>query len=169
MRKKVLVIVVLVALFGFNLVTPLTDFESYSGQSTEQDAFTMSGIGDNTEDYVDQISNLHAPTDLGTHSVFADLQDYGSNYDQMQEENTGGGGGGVQIDDYVDQISDVDSVADLGTHDAFTDLQASDNTYNNISEAAVGGPGGITFPSQTISTTSGDGNCYSFSCRIRGQ
>jgi len=72
MRKKVLVIVVLVALFGFNLVTPLTDFESYSGQSTEQDAFTMSGIGDNTEDYVDQISNLHAPTDLGTHSVFAE-------------------------------------------------------------------------------------------------
>ncbi|MHA1587700.1 MAG: hypothetical protein ACTSV9_02875, partial [Candidatus Thorarchaeota archaeon] len=91
MRRNVLALAFFVILFGLSLVTPHSDFESHSRQSMGQNAFTMSGIGDNTEDYVDQTSNLHAPTDLGTHSVFADLQDYGSNYDQMQEENTGGG------------------------------------------------------------------------------
>ena len=46
----------------------------------------------NTEDFVDLLSDLHAPADLGTHDVFADLQDHGSNNDAMTEEDIGGSG-----------------------------------------------------------------------------
>ena len=103
MKRKVLVLVFVIAFFGFGLINPTANFESISMQLQDQPdqlEFTPSAIGDNTEDYVDQISNLHAPADKGTHGVFADLQAYDTTMDTLTEANQGG----VPIDetDYVD-------------------------------------------------------------------
>ena len=46
-------------------------------------------IGATTQDYVDQVSNLHSPSDIGTHSSFAEEQDKDGVYDTLTEANTG--------------------------------------------------------------------------------
>lgn len=43
-----------------------------------------------TENFVDTISNLHAPTDIGTHSAFAEMQDKDASYDTLTEADTDG-------------------------------------------------------------------------------
>jgi hypothetical protein len=45
---------------------------------------------DESHDYVDQISNLHTPTDIGSHSSFAEEQDYDGVYDTLTEADAGG-------------------------------------------------------------------------------
>ncbi|MBY8998416.1 MAG: hypothetical protein KGD60_11850, partial [Candidatus Thorarchaeota archaeon] len=141
MRKNLLVIAVFVTLFGLSLVTPLADFESYSRRLLEQDLFTISGIGDNMEDYVDQVSNLHAPTDIGTHNVFTDLQVDDTNYDALTEANQGTAGNNVQ--DTVDSdATDIDSSPDVGTQGTFANAQdLADADFMTLQEADVGGAG----------------------------
>lgn len=46
-----------------------------------------------TEDFVEVESNLRAPTDKGTHSSFAEMQDKDGIFDTLTEENVGGAGG----------------------------------------------------------------------------
>ncbi|MGD9397143.1 MAG: hypothetical protein PVJ05_11990, partial [Candidatus Thorarchaeota archaeon] len=91
MKRNVLVLAFIVAFFGIGLITPITNNDTISIQldNLPKLEYTPSAPGDNTEDYVDSVSNLHLPTDFGTHDVFADLQDFGSNYDAMTEEYTG--------------------------------------------------------------------------------
>ncbi|MFW9892282.1 MAG: hypothetical protein ACFFFO_08780, partial [Candidatus Thorarchaeota archaeon] len=103
MNRKVLVLTFVIAVFGFGLFIPSTDFESILLQVKEQPykmEYTPSGIGDNLEDYVDFISDLHIPADKGTHSSFSNLQAFDTNMDTLTEANQGG----VPIDesDYVD-------------------------------------------------------------------
>ncbi|MFQ5831715.1 MAG: hypothetical protein ACE5H4_03340 [Candidatus Thorarchaeota archaeon] len=143
MRRNGLVFMFTVVLFGFILSMPTSSFVSIGAQNLDQRPYSkyeLSGFGDNLEDFVDQTSDLHAPADLGTHSTFSDIQDYGVNYDQMQEEDTGGIGGGVLVEDYLDQTSDVDISPDLGSHGAFADLQDTDDTYDLLSEALPTAP-----------------------------
>ncbi|TFG27976.1 hypothetical protein EU527_17925, partial [Candidatus Thorarchaeota archaeon] len=87
MRRNIIVIAFFVAIFGFSIFTPIVNETSNQMkiQYTETNSHTVAGIGDDLEDFVDQISNLHAPTDIGTHNVFSDLQDYGVNFNQMTE------------------------------------------------------------------------------------
>ncbi|MFW9926875.1 MAG: hypothetical protein ACFFDM_08920, partial [Candidatus Thorarchaeota archaeon] len=111
MNRKVLVLTFVIAVFGFGLFIPQTTFESITLHEQEQPydlEYAPAGIGDNLEDFVDQISNLHLPTDIGTHSVFADLQDFGLNYNQMQEVNTGSSGTTYLIQPSA--FTDVDSL-----------------------------------------------------------
>jgi len=56
-----------------------------------QGSAVTSGYGDNFEDFVDAISDLHiADTDVGTHSSFAEMQDKDGVYDTLTEGDTGG-------------------------------------------------------------------------------
>ncbi len=94
MKRTVFALAFFVTLFGFGLITPIAEFESLQIQSTDSQSFTMSGIGDNTEDYVDQTSDLHAPSDLGSHSSFAAMQaGPDQTNDTLTETDTGAGGG----------------------------------------------------------------------------
>lgn len=60
--------------------------------------FEPAGISDNLEDFVDQISNLHDPADIGTHSDFAEMQDKDGTFDTLTEEDTSGAGGSEWLD-----------------------------------------------------------------------
>jgi len=108
MRKNVLVLVFVVSLFGFGLIMPTHNAELTNPQVSEsptETTFRPSGIGDNTEDYVDQISNLYAPSDIGTHSIFAEMQDIDGTYDTLTEGDTGGAGLSEYV--FIDTYSDV--------------------------------------------------------------
>ncbi|MHA2396058.1 MAG: hypothetical protein ACXAC0_05090, partial [Candidatus Thorarchaeota archaeon] len=96
MKRNVLVLAFIVAFFGFSMIIPTTDFESISIQSENQPyqlEFTPSNPGDNLEDFVDTLSNLYAPSDIGTHSVFAEMQDFDTTYDTLTEADTRTGPG----------------------------------------------------------------------------
>ena len=103
MRKNVLALTFFVTLIGIGMIIPTANYNPLRIQSPDSQPFTMSAIGDNTEDYVDQVSNLHAPTDIGTHSAFDNLKDYGLNNDAMTEGDTGGAG--VNEYRYVDAVT----------------------------------------------------------------
>lgn len=104
-----------------------------------------------TQDYVDATSDLRSPSDIGTHNVFADLQDFGTNYDTMQEENTGVG---TDYTNFVDTISNLHSPADLGTHSSFAEEQDKDSNYDTLTEADT------TTATSTFGDTSGSGTSY---------
>ncbi len=140
MRRDVLSLILFLALFGM-MIAPSPDMrvpEATPIQIADGDSFSVSGIGDNTESFVQQLSNLHAPTDIGTHSVFADLQDYGVNYDQMTEGNTGTSG--FNLEDYVDQQSNLHAPTDVGTHSNFAEMQDTDSVYDTLTEGDTGSP-----------------------------
>ena len=90
MKRNVLVLVLVVAFFGFGLITP-TDHETISMKSDILPTleFTPAAPGDNFEDFVDQLSDLYAPSDIGTHSAFAEMQDFDATYDTLTEADTG--------------------------------------------------------------------------------
>ena len=160
MKRNVLALAFFVILFV--LITPLADFEPPQVQSTENQSFTMSGIGDNTEDYVDQISNLHPATpDIGTHSVFADLQDYGANYDQMQEADTGVAG--VDEYKYVDGLSSAEVIwTTVGTSPYLsTQNQPTDYIYSSSN--------GAVSSWYTLADTSGSGSGFTVNASIYWQ
>ncbi|MFX1605896.1 MAG: hypothetical protein ACFFDD_08300, partial [Promethearchaeota archaeon] len=138
MRKNVLVLAFFVALFGISLITPATEFEATQIKSPDSPSFIISSIGDNTEDYVDQVSNLHAPTDIGTHDVFSDLQVSDTNYDAMTEADQGSAGNNVQ--DTVDSdATDIDATPDVGTQGTFANAQdLGDADYMSVQEADLG-------------------------------
>lgn len=90
-------------------------------------------------DYVDLLSDLHAPADIGSHSNFAWMQLLDSNYDILSEADTLSD---TNIMDYTDSISNIDSSADKGSHDVFTDVQTyPDLVYDAMLEADQGTPG----------------------------
>ncbi|MFW9809855.1 MAG: hypothetical protein ACFFE6_10815, partial [Candidatus Thorarchaeota archaeon] len=140
MNRKVLVLTFIISIFGFGLFIPTTNFDSITSHAQDNSyelEYTPSGIGDNIENFVDQISNLHLPTDIGTHSVFADLQDFGLNYNQMTETDTGSAG--FNLEDNVDQQSNLHAPADIGTHSNFAEMQDTDSIYDSLTEADTGG------------------------------
>jgi len=142
MRRNVFLLAFFVAIFGFSLITPVANENSNSTlmQYVETDPRIVSGIGDNLEDFIDTISDLHAPTDIGTHSVFSELQEYDANYDQMTESNTGSVG--YNLEDYVDQLSTLHlATPDIGTHSAFAEMQDYDAVYDTLTEANTGSVG----------------------------
>ncbi|MFW9805969.1 MAG: hypothetical protein ACFFFK_04510, partial [Candidatus Thorarchaeota archaeon] len=138
MRKNVLALTFLVTLIGIGLIIPTANFESIEVQSPDSQSFTMSAIGDNTEDYVDQLSDLHAPTDIGTHNTFTDLQTFDTNYDAMTEANQGSAGNDVE--DVVDSdATDIDSSPDVGTQGTFANAQDfGDADYMTVQETDLG-------------------------------
>ena len=90
MKRNVLVLAFIVAFFGFGLIIPTTNFESISMHLENQPymlEYTPAAPGDNTEAYVDQVSNLHLPADTGSHSSFSNLQAYDTTMDTLTEEN----------------------------------------------------------------------------------
>jgi len=90
----------------------------------------------NSENFVDQLSDLHTPSDLGTHDVFADLQDYGLNYNAMTEADTGSAA--TNYEDFVDQQSNLHDPTDVGMHSNFGEMQDQDDTYNTLTEVDSG-------------------------------
>ncbi len=135
MNRRKYVLVIFAVFFGISIVTSTSNetFIAMQTQFSETDSYVTSSIGDDFEDFIDQISDLHAPTDIGTHSVFSDLQDYGINYDQMTESNTGSSG--FNLEDYVDQQSNLHDPTDIGTHSNFAEMQDIDAIYDMLTEA----------------------------------
>jgi len=108
------------------------------------------GDGQNVHDFVDQLSNLHLATpDIGTHSVFADLQDYGANYDQMQEADQAGGANEYR---YVDSMA-IGQWTGVGTTPY---LDAQDEPTNYIWAAGNADTTGWS----TFANTSGTGSGF---------
>ena len=99
MRRHVLAIILFASILGLSFVAPTTKMTNvFPYQEAQQ--FAVSAIGDNTEDFVDQVSNLHAPADIGTHDVFSDLQAFDTTMDTLTEANQGVGP--IDESDYVD-------------------------------------------------------------------
>lgn len=117
---------------------------------TPTDASSVAYLNYN-QDFVDATSDLHTPSDKGTHNVFADLQDFGTNYDTMQEQNTGVG---ADYQDFVDAVSNLHSPADIGTHSSFAEEQDKDSNYDTLTEADTDSA------TSTFGDTSGSGTSY---------
>lgn len=79
----VLMAVFLVASFFFPCET---DSELVLPALTKASA--LAAAGDDFQDFVDTISNLHTPSDIGTHSSFAEMQDKDGTYDTLTEADT---------------------------------------------------------------------------------
>jgi len=138
MRKNVLVLAFVVSLFGIGLIIPNTNFDASQSFLNKPQLFTTSGIGDNNEDYVDQLSNLHLPSDIGTHDVFNDLLAHDTNYDSLTEANQGSAGNDV-LDTVDSDVTDIDSNPDIGTQGTFVNVQdLGDADYMSVQEADVG-------------------------------
>ncbi|MFW9837111.1 MAG: hypothetical protein ACFFE7_06295, partial [Candidatus Thorarchaeota archaeon] len=165
MRREGLVILFLSTLVGFGFFVPTTDYESlpFPNHAWTHLENTLSGVGDNFEDFVDQTSDLHAPSDIGTHSVLSDMQDFGLNYDQILEENTGGATPGALIEDYVDQTSDVDGSGDYGAHTAFVNLQNTDDTFDQLSESIPRVPPSFVSSTESWSTIGQSRHSFNYS------
>lgn len=58
---------------------------------TYETYYASAWTGTAAQDYVDAVSNLHLPTDIGTHSAFANEQSKDASYDTVTEANVGGG------------------------------------------------------------------------------
>jgi hypothetical protein len=103
-----------------------------------QTAFSEEQYQSDEYQYVDQLSDLHPPSDIGTHSDFAEEQDYDSNYDTLTEEDI------VEIPSewkYVDSYSDVDW-AETGSPEY---IDAQDQPTNIITGAHAEVTGWCTF------------------------
>ena len=137
MRRHALALILFASILGLSFVAPATDYHDFQ-LSKDAYPFTVSAIGDNTEDFVDQISDLHAPSDIGTHSVFSNLQAADTNYDVLTEANQGPAGNDVQ--EFVsNDATDIDSVPDVGTQGTFANAQdLGDSDYMTVQEANVG-------------------------------
>jgi len=146
MNRKVLLLSLVVSLMGFSLFAPSTNYDDSLTRSLlnpNSIENVPSGIGDNFENFIDTLSDLHSPSDIGTHNVFSDLQDFGMNYDQMTETDTGSAG--YNLEDYVDQQSNLHDPTDVGTHSDFTEMQDADSVYDTLTEANTGVTGGSEF------------------------
>ncbi len=136
MGRRVLTLALFLTFLGIILASPIVDIESPPRGLRgipEPNSYTVSGIGDNAEDIVDQSSNLHPPSDRGSHSVFSYLQDYGANYDQMTEGNISYAG--TNYEDFVDQASNLHAPTDIGAHSSFAEMQDFDGSYDTLTEA----------------------------------
>ena len=141
MNRKVLLLSLFVSLMGFSLFIPSTNYDDSLTSSLlypNSSENVPSGIGDNFEDFIDTLSDFHSPSDIGTHNVFSDLQDFGSNYNQMRESDTGSAG--YNLEDYVDQQSNLHAPVDVGTHSDFAEMQDIDSTFDTLTEANTGTP-----------------------------
>jgi hypothetical protein len=86
--------------------------------------------GNENYNYVDAQSSLHPPTDIGTHSSFAEMQDFDGSYDTLSEKNTT-----TPTIDYVD----VANANNKGTHSDFTAEQSGPNgVFDTLSEGNTG-------------------------------
>jgi hypothetical protein len=142
MDRKVLFLTLVVTLMGFSVIIPSTNYDNSLTQSLlnpYSKESTPSGIGDNFENFIDTLSDLHSPSDIGTHNVFSDLQNFGSNYDQMTEADTGSAG--YNLEDYVDQQSNLHAPSDVGTHSDFAEMQDTDAAYDTLTEGDTGSAG----------------------------
>jgi len=99
-KKRSIIVLVsfLCILFTMSSVFSIENFGTSSDSSpisTEQfipeksNRFATATAG-TYEDYVDAVSALYAPADKGTHSSFAEEQDYDGVYDTLTEANQGG-------------------------------------------------------------------------------
>jgi hypothetical protein len=142
MNRKALFMLIVVPLLGLGFLMPVTHYDSDLFKGPENPYLTRStpsGIGDNFEDFIDSLSDLHSPSDIGTHDVFSDLQDFGLNYDQMTEADTGSAG--YNLEDYVDQQSNLHAPSDIGTHSTFAEEQDHDSVFDLLTEANTAGVG----------------------------
>lgn len=85
-----------------------------------------------TEDYVDQISDLHPPdTDIGTHAGggFVEMQDKDGTFDTLTEADTGGSG----IDESLNVNAFSNDYSTFDTHEGASPyLDAQDEPTNYI-------------------------------------
>jgi len=94
----------------------------------------------NTEDFVDAISNIDDSPDIGSHSNFTTQQYADSIYDTLTEGDTSG----ENVENDIDNnTSDVDISVDKGTETSFSNAQGTtlDSNCMNITEYNYGGTG----------------------------
>jgi hypothetical protein len=113
--------------------------------------------GNDVEDFMDDVNDDHAPTDLGTYSDWTEMQDIDDTYNTLTEENTGGAG----VDEWLicntsAENNGFDSTyqnwdGEIGTSPY---LDAIDYSTNYIYEEKTGGAtiGWFYFPSTTGGT-----------------
>jgi hypothetical protein len=148
MTRHALALILFVSILGLSFVAPASENTNTSLFRGSQQ-YSVSAIGDNTEDFVDQISNLHSPTDIGTHDVFSDLQDYGANDDAMTEGDTGTAG--INEYRYVNGVT-TPTWTTVGTNPY---LNAQDQPTNYIYTASNGLVSGWFSFADTSGTGSG--------------
>jgi hypothetical protein len=156
MRKNVLALTFFAILIGIGLIIPTANFKPIQVQSPDSQSFIMSAIGDNSEDYVDQISNLRLPTDFGTHDIFSDLQDFGLNYDAMTEEDNGTAGTNEYR--YVDSVT----TPTWTTNGTTPYLDAQDQPTNYIYTTT----NDLVSDWYTFADTSGTGTGFTVNCSV---
>ncbi|MHA3964216.1 MAG: hypothetical protein AM325_011850, partial [Candidatus Thorarchaeota archaeon SMTZ1-45] len=89
MKRNLIIPVVIFIVLSFCTLCTTIDSNELEILSINQQIFTVSGVGDDIEDYVDQLSNMHTPTDKGTHSSFVNLQSFDAAMDTLTELDVG--------------------------------------------------------------------------------
>ena len=97
--------------------------------------FAPSGEGDDWEIFINIQPNLHAPTDIGTHSDWTEMQDEDATYNTLTEADTGGGG----IDEYkyVDGLSTAETIWTTTGASPYLDVQDDSNTIDTSGNGAI--------------------------------
>ena len=118
---------------------------------TEADTGTAAN---DVETFVNIQSNLHAETDIGTHSDWTELQDKDVTYDTLTEADTGGAGGtteyiaGLFTDSGLDFASEANAYdGDWGTYATNTIFSNADDypcAYADAFDSGAAGSGTIT-------------------------
>jgi len=91
------------------------------------------GAGNDVEDFVDQISDLHLPdTDIGTHAGggFIEMQDKDGTFDLLTEADTGGGG--LEEYRFVDTCPTLTLWSSTGTTPYLDAIDASNIQGSNV-------------------------------------
>lgn len=114
------------------------------------------GAGDNWETFVQAQTNIRAPTDIGTHSSFAEMQDKDGTFDTLTEGDTGGAGGTTEY--IASAFSDTSGkwTGDTNTYDgdwgtaatytsgAFVTADETPTAYSSGFDSGASGTGTIT-------------------------
>lgn len=113
------------------------------------------GVATNYHDYVDAVSNLHAPTDFGTHSSFAAMQAADEDFDTLTEmdNNTGTGTFGDTSGSGTSYLTPAADTMYLGVYtSAYTGYATGCAFYGRGSTATVNVKSVITDSGGTILT-----------------
>ena len=108
-------------------------------------------IKDNWETYVQAQTDIRTPTDIGTHSSFAEMQDKDGTFDLLTEGDTGGAGidENLNVDGYSNDYNSFDTEEGASP---YLDLQDEPTNYIHEAKSSGATSGWYTFE-DTLETT----------------